>query len=367
MTSCARRAGLAVLAAALIGACRAAPNDAPPASAPRVVVRPHAFRGPEVRCDPDRLVAPDVPAAKAQCAEGIVKACARLLELAAPAPDAIALATRVLATTCARDRAAAGAHPSDAALATARTCSCGALGAAATYDRAREVEGIALLDEACTHGLLDACDHAALIEELCTLASRPMCDDLLAQGRVRTPPPGDDAIASVAELSGALVGCFVVTERGEAPLSVGAFVCFGRDRISWRAPGAGWDQRAVEWRGWAGVGVFVASPGGPRLVVKDGVVRYGEARLAPADASVAREAAAVPSAREACERARRCDEALAARARARLPSPTTAGDEGPGELLPITALGPPPATLRACERHVRDRVGGAPSAPAPCR
>lgn len=361
----ARRAfALLALAGALVAACQERPADAP-SSGPRVVVRAHRPRGPEVRCDPDRLVAPDVPTARAQCAGGVVKGCARLLALEEPSADTVALTNRVLGGACARDRAESDARPGDAALALARTCSCGAWGTASTFDRAREVEGIALLDEACTRGLLDACDQADLVAELCTLERRPMCDDLLAQGRVRTPPPGDDVFARPAVPPAALLGCFVVVEPGEE-LPAGAAICFAPDRVSWRVSwrGArgGWDQRSIEWRGWPGVGVFVAPPKNERLVSKVGAVTFGGARLAPADASVAREASALPSAKEVCARTRRCDEAIAARARP--PRAPSVGDE-PVELLDAE-LAPLPTTLRGCEDRLRGLLA-LPGAPAACR
>lgn len=355
---------LAALACGLGVACQSStPSTA--AVAPRVAIRAHRPRGPELRCDPERLVAPDVPSARAQCSAGIVKGCTRLLDLEAPTAETIALTERVLSAACARDRAASVRAPSDAAAATARTCSCGAYGAAATHDPAREVEGIALLDDACTRGLLDACDLADLIAELCTLERRPMCDDLLAQGRVRTPGPEDDPLARVALPPTTLLRCFVVESGAEGPLAPGSTVCFGADRISWRAANEGWDQRRVEWRGWPGVGVWLSHTERARLVESNGVVTYGRARLRPAGRDVDREAAQLPSVHERCGRMRRCAEALAA-ATGRPARPRAADEaEAEVELSPIAGIDGPPTTLRGCEAWLRDRAG--PLAPAACR
>jgi hypothetical protein len=357
-----RALAFAIAAAGLAAACQ--PTAPSPAAAPRrVEARAHRPRGPEVRCDPSRLVAPDVPTARAQCEGGVVKGCTRLLDLEAPTPATIALTERVLSAACARDRAASERSPGDETLATARTCSCGAYGAASTLDPAREVEGIVLLDEACTRGLLDACDLADLIGELCTLERRPMCDDLLAQGRVRTPGPEDDPLARAATPPASLLGCFVVASGAEGHLAAGAAICFGADRVSWRAPGEPWDQRAVEWRGWPGVGVWIAGSDRARLVASRSGVTYGRATLTAADASVTREAGALPSVHDTCGRVKRCADALeAAAGRTRRPR---AGDEAEGELPPLAQIEGLPRTLRGCQAwlHGYARSG----APAACR
>ena len=342
-----------LLALAMVGSACGAKGEVAPES--KRVLRLHRFRGPEVRCDPDRLVAPDTPAARSQCEAEVGKACLRLLDEEHPRPEDIALAQTKLRALCERDRAAVNSRPADPGSAHDRTCSCGAYGAALSNDRAHEVEGVALLDEACTRGLLDACDLAALIAELCSRQPSPVCDDLAAQGRVRVPGPDEDEFANPATLPPALRRCFLVSrvdacERAPclpAP-APGTALCFGADRLSFKVPARPWDQAATSWRGWAGVGVYLPSHDHQRVVARDGVVRYGRAVLSPAPESVLREAAALPFAGDVCARARRCAEALEHRA-----APTQHGDEPEAESAPVAAF---PATLAAClalERALR--------------
>jgi hypothetical protein len=300
-------------------------------------------------------VAPDAPEARAQCKAGIVKACTRIFELEEKTPETLALAEETLSSACARDRAAATRAPRDADLATAQTCSCGGYATVLAEDPAREVEGMVLLDEACTRGLLEACDLGALIADLCQFQRSAVCDDLLAQGRVSLPGPQDNEFARPGLPPAEFRTCFEMPVAVHRRYTKGTVLCFGEAELSIREPSGEWDRRELAWRGWSGVGVWIAEPDPQHLTRRDGDFFYGSVRLLPVrDPCFAREAALLPSVRETCARADKCE--AAARAERRRRDPVTTHEEEPTDYEPrrhpLVELGEEPRTLRGCWRRL---------------
>jgi hypothetical protein len=225
-------------------------------------------------------------------------------------------------------------------------CACGMFGMALQSEPSREREGIVLLDDACVHGYLEACDSAALVAELCVLRHSPGCDDLAEQGRIKIPR--DDDGMGQATLPFELRSCWIVGSIDGSigfAAPIGTTVCFDNDRVSWHAPGAPWDQEDATWTGYPGVGIFrpsVLQQG--RLRREGGVLKYGSATLERAPESITREARALPSIKEVCGRAWQCRSRVAARLR-----PPSTGDEGSEEPYDF------PRTLRSC-RELEQRI-----------
>ena len=339
------QASSASVVLALIASCGAGASGR--AKSAGVAMR--AWRpGPaETRCDDAAEVA-DLEGSsvdtRALCGRGERRACVALVEHGRPfASSDFDLARQILANRCGAGRASERQRPGDPDAAREATCSCGAYGTVLTYHPSTEVDGIVLLDDACTRGLLDACDQAALIAELCVYERRAMCDDLASQGRLRKPH--DDEYARPTVLPADLRGCW--SEPG------GTVVCFENDRVSVKPLQGPWDQVPVSWRGYDGVGVYWPSHERRRLERDRGVVTYGDARLARAPADAARQAGALPYAKEVCERARRCLDAL----RPPPPPPSRADGEGEGEkempLPDVPDLEGFPTNLVGCERIAR--------------
>lgn len=347
---------LAAVALAAVSSCGAGASTR--ATSARVSIRPWRPGPNETRCDDLQSAAEPGQGAggtRALCSEGQPRACVALVEQSHPlAKSDFELARRLLGRRCSAARSSEQQRPADPEAARATTCSCGAYGTVLTFDRSTEVDGLALLDDACTRGWLDACDQAALIAELCVFERRAMCSDLALQGRLHEP--NDDGYARPAQLPSDLRGCW--TEPG------GRIVCFENDRISVKALDGSWDQVAVSWRGYDGVGVYWPSHERIRLKHDGGAVVYGAFRLARAPADAGRQAAALPSAKDVCQRAKRCLDAL----RPRPPPAPRSDTEGEVQAeTPVQSVADVlgfPTSLVACERIEREaRAAGSSCAP----
>jgi hypothetical protein len=238
---------------------------------------------------------------RAVCAAEDPKACRRLVEEKPESREDFDVASGELERLCTRARHEEKKAKGDPGPAHDLTCACGSFGIVLTWSAYfkrgdRDHEAILLLDEACVRGYLDACDMASLMAEVCVHEWSAGCDDLLFEGRI--PTPRDDEGARNVALWVPLRGCFVEPS--------GTIICFEDDRISTKALDGSWDQIAVSWRGYAGIGVFWPSHAHLRLELDGSGAKYGREQLARAPEAVRREARALPNVNDVCARARRC-------------------------------------------------------------